>query len=255
MNRFFIPSHWLHGSDVELHDDVAYQLRNVLRMRPGARIVVLDNRGWEYEVALTEVTNNLARGTITDKRPATGEPGISLTLYQCLLKKDNFEWVLQKCTEVGVTTVVPVVSARTIVPLDSVREAKLQRWERIVTEAAEQSGRGALPTIAAPVTFEQALADAAQHDLALIPWEEEQDSTLRDVLAGFRATQPINQVASVAIIIGPEGGFESGEIALARQHAACPVTLGPRILRAETAAVAASLIVIYELDDLTSAAR
>ncbi len=246
MHRFFIPAHWLHEPTVVLRDEVAYQLRNVLRMRPGARIVVLDNRGWEYEVELAEVTNTLARGTVRDKRPASGEPGVHITLYQCLLKKDNFEWALQKCTEIGVARFVPVVSARTVIPLESVRDNKLQRWERIVTEAAEQSRRGMRPTIADPLSFEQAISEAAQCDLALIPWEQERARTLRDTLAGFRARPP----ASVAILIGPEGGFEENEITRAEDCAVVPVTLGPRILRAETAAVAAALLVLHELDGL-----
>jgi len=250
MHRFFVPPDWLHGSTVVLHDDVAYQLRNVLRMRPGAEVIVLDNQGWEYVVELDDVTNKLVRGTIKHKRPAGGEPGIHVTLYQCLLKKDNFEWVLQKCTEIGVGEFAPVMSARTVVRSDSVSDNKRQRWERIITEAAEQSRRGALPDIAEPLSFEQAVHDAALCDLALIPWEQEQGRTLRQVLSEVRGAQPTGQIKSVAILIGPEGGFESSEITLAQQHAVVPVSLGPRILRAETAAAAASLLVLYELDSL-----
>jgi len=128
MHRFFIPPDWLPDSTVTLHDDVAYQLRNVLRMRPGATIVVLDNQGWEYDVELVEVASKQVRGTIYDKRPATGDPAIHVTLYQCLLKKDNFEWVLQKCTEIGVGRFVPVTSARTVVRGDGVSDTKRQRW-------------------------------------------------------------------------------------------------------------------------------
>jgi 16S rRNA (uracil1498-N3)-methyltransferase len=241
MHRFFVPPQWIDGSTVRLDERVTHQIRNVLRMRPGAHIVVLDNQGWEYEVELAEIEKNQAGGQVIEKRPATGEPSVQVTLYQCLLKKDNFEWVLQKGTEIGVSRFVPVISQRTVIA-DSgrVSSAKRSRWERIITEAAEQSHRGRLPVLEKPVSFEQTLADAAPSDLALIPWEKEASQTLRAVLR--------DTAARVALFIGPEGGFADDEIALAGQHGVIPVTLGPRILRAETAAIAAALLVLYELD-------
>lgn len=241
MHHFFVPPHWIHGSTVLLGEPVVHQLRNVLRMRPGAVIVVLDNEGWAYEIELTGIEKNQAAGQVIERRPAAGEPAIEVTLYQCLLKKDNFEWVLQKGTEVGVNRFVPVIAQRTIMAeREQVKPAKRTRWERIITEAAEQSRRGRLPVLENPVLFEQALVDAAKSDLALIPWEKEPDRTLRAVRDAA--------VAHVAILIGPEGGFADDEIALARQHGVIPVTLGPRILRAETAAIAAALLVLYEFE-------
>jgi 16S rRNA (uracil1498-N3)-methyltransferase len=240
MHRFFVHPQAIHHATAVLDETIAHQLRHVLRMRPGARIVVLDNRGWEYEIELTAITNKGARGTVIEKRPASGEPPVVVTLYQCVLKKDNFEWVLQKGTEIGVSRFVPVISQRTVIADGDRIKGKLPRWERIITEADEHSHRGRLPELDAPVTFEQALADAASADVALIPWENETVHTLRDVLPGTAET--------VALFIGPEGGFEDGEIERAQQHGVQPVTLGPRILRAETAAAAAALLVLYELE-------
>jgi 16S rRNA (uracil1498-N3)-methyltransferase len=241
MHRFFVHPQAIHHSTAVLDEAIAHQLRHVLRMRPGARIVVLDNQGWEYEVELAEITNKGARGAVIEKRPASGEPSVYVTLYQCVLKKDNFEWVLQKGTEIGVSRFVPVISQRTVIAdNERIKANKLPRWERIITEAAEQSHRGRLPELDAPISFEQALADAASADVALIPWEKETARTLRDVLPGA--------AEAVALIIGPEGGFEDGEIELAQQHGVQPITLGPRILRAETAAAAAALLVLYELE-------
>jgi 16S rRNA (uracil1498-N3)-methyltransferase len=126
-----------------VEDHVAHQIRVVLRMRPGTRFVVLDDRGWEYEIELIEFGKKQARGQVIEKRPASGEPQVQITLYQCLLKKDNFEWVLQKGTEIGVSRFVPVISQRTVIPDgERVRSNKLPRWERIIQEAAEQSRRG-----------------------------------------------------------------------------------------------------------------
>jgi 16S rRNA (uracil1498-N3)-methyltransferase len=240
MHRFFVHPQAIHHSTAVLDEAIAHQLRHVLRMRPGAHIVVLDNQGWEYEVELAEITSEGARGSVIDKRPASGEPPVYVTLYQCVLKKDNFEWVLQKGTEIGVSRFVPVISQRTVVADGERIKGKLPRWERIITEAAEQSHRGRLPELDAPISFEQALADAASADVALIPWEKEAAHTLRDVLPGT--------AEAVALFIGPEGGFDDGEIELAQRHGVQPITLGPRILRAETAAAAAALLVLYELE-------
>lgn len=246
MHRFFIPPAWIRGETVLLGDDVAHQLRHVLRLRPGARIVVLDDRGWEYEVELLAVEHKAARGTICERRPASGEPSVQVTLAQALLKKDNFEWVLQKGTEIGVTRFVPLITARTVAAGDEgVSPAKRERWARIVREAAEQSRRGALPPIEAPLTLSTAL-DSLTADLMLIAWEEERATSLREALAPLRAVD----MPQVTIFIGPEGGFTAQEVAQAQARGARVVSLGMRILRAETAATAAALLVLYELGAL-----
>lgn len=246
MHRFFIPPAWIRGEIVLLGDDVAHQLRHVLRLRPGARIVVLDDRGWEYEVELLTVEHKAARGTICERRPAGGEPAVQVTLAQALLKKDNFEWVLQKGTEIGVTRFVPLITARTVAAGDEgISPAKRERWARIVREAAEQSRRGALPVIEAPSTLSAAL-NSLSADLMLIAWEEERATSLRDTLAPLREVD----APQVTIFVGPEGGFTAEEVAQAQACGAVAVSLGARILRAETAATAAALLVLYELGAL-----
>lgn len=240
MHRFFVPPEWIGADTVTLQDNVAHQIRHVLRMGPGDTITVLDNAGHAYTVTLAGTDTKTFTGRIVDRQPAPGEPPVALTLVQALLKKDNFEWVLQKGTEIGVTRFVPVETARAVVPASSVNEKKFTRWTRILTEAAEQARRGRIPALDSARSFADALADSADHDLVLIPWEDEHSVTLRDALAQQPAAQRI------AVFIGPEGGFTPGEIEAAREHGAQPVTLGPRILRAETAAVAAALLVLYE---------
>ena len=250
MHRFFIPPDWLHGSSVILRDPVAHQIRTVLRMRPGAQIVVLDNRGWEYDVELVEVRTEQSKGAVKAKRPAAGEPEARITLYQCLLKKDNLEWVLQKGTEIGVTRFVPVISQHTVIPdLDSVRTNKLSRWERIITEAAEQSRRGLLPALDEPLTFAEAVTECESYHLALIPWERETTHHIRAELEDFRASDRAAVEPDIALFIGPEGGFTEEEVSQAQRQGAVAVTLGPRILRAETAAVTAALLTLYELGE------
>ncbi len=242
MHRFFVTGPWKTGDEVVLADDQAHQISQVLRLRPQTLITLLDNNGWAYTVVLTEVNKRVVRGRVTDRTPASGEPATYLTLYVGLLKADKFEWVLQKGTEIGVSCFVPLLTERSVV--QTVSPTKQARWERILTEAAEQSGRGRIPQLRAPVPFSAALSALPPDTLALIPYEQEKTTTLRRVA--------LSPPRPLALFIGPEGGWSEHEIALAQQHDAIPITLGPRILRAETAAVVAAALVLYELGEMSN---
>ncbi len=243
MQRFFIPPDWIGAQEVTLSGVPAHQIRVVLRMRAGARVVVLDGAGWEYEIALTEVGARQVRGEIVEKRPAGGEPRAQVTVYLSLLKKDRFEWALQKCTEIGAARFVPIHCARTVIPLASLSAKKLARWERILTEAAEQCGRGRVPSLEAPRPLADALADVPRYDRALIPWVGERARALSDALG--------EEARSVALFVGPEGGFAPEEVTAAQQAGALGVSLGPRVLRAETAAVVGVTLALAALGELT----
>ena len=184
-----------------------------------------------------------------------GEPDVQITLYQSLLSREKSEWVLQKCTEVGVVRFVPVVTSRSVVrDCDSIGPNKLARWRRIITEAAEQSRRGRLPRLEPPLTFAEACQQAeASGGLSLLAWEEEPATGLKAVLqASFEPPAPNAQypISNIQILIGPEGGFTPEEVKLARTHGVLPITLGRRILRAETAGLVAAAAIFYELNDL-----
>ena len=245
MHRFFISPNQLRGPVVRFDDDQAHQMRRVLRLRPGARVLALDGQGWQYEVQLEEVSNSRVKGLVVTKSEAIGEPRVRLTLFQSLLQRDKFEWVLQKGTEIGVAEFVPVITRRSLVrDADDVGANKLERWRRIIKEAAEQSGRGALPSLSGPIPFAAAASEALSHSRTLIAWEGETTRTVRDVLGG------LSEVASVALFIGPEGGFEAAEVEEATSYGTIPVTLGRRILRTETAAVVGAALVLYELGEM-----
>ncbi len=250
LHRFFIKPDQIKGAEVTLTQPQAHQIRNVLRMHPGQRIIVLDNSGWEYLVELTTVDRDEIRGQVVEKRLNHSEPSAKVTLYQALLKGDNFELVLQKGTEIGVVSFVPLISERCIVgDLDYV-EKRRERWERIIAEAAEQSGRGLLPKLEEPVLFAKACRDfKLRGGLALMPWEGEKRRSLKDALAGEK--KPF----SVSLIVGPEGGFSEKEVEMARRYGVTTVSLGPRILRAETAGIVAAALVLYELGDMSPRER
>ena len=237
--RFFIPAAWLTPPTVTLQGETAHQIKNVLRLKPGAEIIVLDNSGAAWQVKLTEVGQDKIQGQLTVRQAAGGEPGLHLTLYQGMLKAQKFEWVLQKGTELGVNCFVPMICQRSVVNDFEAIAKKRARWERIIQEAAEQSRRGKLPRLEGARSFAEAIQQARSHPLSLMPWEEMGGSSLKEALAGTR-------VRAMALFIGPEGGFTADEAALARDNGLQLVHLGPRILRAETAGLALCSVILYE---------
>ena len=206
--------------------------------------MVLDDRGAEYEVTLTAVGPKEAVGRVVSTRPAAGEPKVQLTLFQSLLIREKFEWVLQKATEVGVTQIVPVLTARGLVRTKQIEENKLDRWRRIVTEAAEQAHRGRIPRIEPVIPFDDVFSRFVGFDRFLIA-APLQTVSLREALQGMGRPDP-----AIALLIGPEGGFSDEEVALARDKGAMAVGLGPRILRTETAAVVACALILYEFGEM-----
>ncbi|MCX5643849.1 MAG: 16S rRNA (uracil(1498)-N(3))-methyltransferase [Phycisphaerae bacterium] len=244
MNRFFVSTSEFEGDQVRLSREQAHQVRHVLRLGSGDAIVVLDDRGAEYDVTLTTVGSKEAVGRVTGTRDAAGEPAVQLTLFQSLLIREKFEWVLQKATEVGAAQIVPVLTARSLVRTKQIEENKLDRWRRIVVEAAEQSHRGRIPKIEPAIPFGDVFSRFVGFDRFLIaaPF---QTATLHDALQGIGRQDP-----SIALMIGPEGGFTDEEVATAREKGAVAVGLGPRVLRTETAAVVASALVLYELGEM-----
>lgn len=246
LHRFFIPPAWLTPPTVSLSGETARQIQTVLRLQPGDEIIVLDNSGLEWQVRLTELRKGEVQGQIIGQQAALNEPKLALTLYQGLLKAEKFEWVLQKGTELGVSRFVPTLCQRSVAGPGG--EHKQVRWERIIREAAEQSRRGKLPTLEPAIPLAAAIEQANQctppAPLLLMPWEEVAGLSLKMTLA---ETHP----SAVGVFIGPEGGFTPTEASLARDASIRLVTLGPRILRAETAAVAVCAAIMYAVDEWT----
>ena len=258
-HRFFVHPDWIERNLVIVTGPLVHQLRNVLRMRRGDGIVVLDNSGWEYQVELDEVAKERVVGRITHKRLAIGEPRTKVRLYQGVLRGRHFEWVLQKGTELGIVEFVPVICDRCLMSsLDDISSEKMTRWQRIVLEAAEQSNRGRLPRLHDPILFSQACEQTRREGLSIMLWEGERSISLRDALQAKSSREYGQQGSSannrrpfsVSLQIGPEGGLTNEESELASRYGVQMVTLGPRILRAETAGLVAATAVLYEFGDL-----
>jgi 16S rRNA (uracil1498-N3)-methyltransferase len=269
MHRFFVPPPdgdlrptALAGQPVVLTGDQAHQIRRVLRLRLGERVTLLDGRGRACEAILVAYGDEDVKFQTVRHWDAPGEPRTHITLFQAVLKGEHFAWALQKGTEVGVSRFVPTVCARNVVGDMEAIEQKRERWERIIQEAAEQSGRGCLPELAPAQLFTRAVQPPPGSSLReeggeagtasggrpyrLILWEGERALGLYDALADCNFAIG----ARIQVFIGPEGGFTSDEVQLAQRYSVCPVTLGPRILRAETAGVVATALILYEAGEI-----
>ncbi|NNJ12236.1 16S rRNA (uracil(1498)-N(3))-methyltransferase [Chloroflexales bacterium ZM16-3] len=239
--RFFIPPESFRGDAVRVVDaDMARQLSRVLRLGPGDRVLLLDGLGDVCEVEIAELSRDLVAGRVL-RRDLAGEPALTLTIYLAMIRPERFEWVLQKGTELGVRRFVPVQFARSQAA-DRADGRKAERWRKIIREAAEQSCRGRLPELGDPISFADACAAALSANIAMILWEGTAPP-LRDLLR-----RPGPPPDSIAILSGPEGGITDDELTAAREHGIMPVSLGSRILRAETAPIAAAAAISYELD-------
>lgn len=240
--RFFVPPDSITPPLVTLPGDIAHQVRSVLRLRPGDEIVLLDGTGRAWRVALAQIDKKAVQGQIKEPYLIESEPELRLTLYQGMLKGQKFEWVLQKGTELGVSTFVPVICQRSVVREREAIHKKFGRWQEIIREAAEQSGRGRLPHLEPPLLADEAFHHAQNAALRVMPWEEAGETMLKTVLAG-------GPVQNIALFIGPEGGFTAQEARLAQENGVHLVTLGPRILRAETASLAVCAAIFYEMNE------
>lgn len=245
MYRFFIPASWIAGGKAVILEPFARQVERVLRLAPGDRIVLLDDTGWEYTLRLDRIRPGQVEGDIVEKHLCESEPKAGVVLYQSIIKATAFEWVLQKGTELGVKGFVPVFASRTVAGREEASPAKVERWRRIIREAAEQSGRCRLPVLEPAVSFDNALQVASRSGVCIFPWESAVSGSLREALAEVR-----ERGGSANILIGPEGGFTSVEAGKAQKYNCKVVTLGRRILRAETAAVVSVGIVLHELGEL-----
>src|SRR5216684_8064655 len=217
---------------VPLPKEIAHQVRDVLRLNVGEHLILLDNSGDEVVAAVARSSKAGVEVYLLERRPGKREPGVRIVLCQGLLKSARFEWVLEKGTELGVSVFAPILCRRSMAGLEDAGPSKQQRWQRIIQEAAEQSGRSRLPELLPIRPLMHALNDIPPGSLALMPWEEERAVMLRDALKSSSSL-------TVVLFIGPEGGLTTDEVKLAQQHGVQVVSLGSRILRAETAALAA----------------
>ena len=248
--RFFIDADGLREREVRIENaELAHQIANVLRLRAGDQVLLLDNTGWQHVVTLGAIGRGWVAGAVELTELAPGEPHTKLTLYLALTRPEKFEWVLQKGTELGVSAFVPLITERSMAGgANELNPRKIERWQRVIREAAEQSRRGKLPQLAPALALNAASEQASQRGLSMLLWEGSGGQPLRQALAAAKTAS--SGVDSFSVFSGPEGGFADHELEVARGYGIMPVTLGPRTLRAETAPLAAAAAIFYEMGDM-----
>ena len=233
-----ITQHPITGGDVN-------HIKNVLRMKNGEKIRVSSKSGQAYFCHISSILDDEVIAAIDSADETGTELDNHIVLYQGLPKGDKMELIIQKAVELGVSEIVPVAMKNCVVKLDEKKAAKkLQRWQAIAESAAKQSKRTVIPTVKQPVTYKEALKIASELDITLVPYENERgmDAT-REIMGQLKAGQ------TIGVVVGPEGGFAPEEIALVDEHATMHrISLGRRILRTETAGLAALAMLVYNLD-------
>lgn len=245
MYKFFVKIDNIINDNIFIEGEDYQHATKVLRLKTGDKIQICDGEKNEYICLIQEINKKQIKCEIIEHFINNNESNLNITLFQGLPKAQKMELIIQKGVEIGIKEFQPILTERVVVKTEG-RDLKnkLDRWNRISYEAAKQSNRGIVPRVNDILDFEEAINKLNEFDVVFVPYEKEKNK-------GFKKTlKEINDVKSVAIIIGPEGGFSEQEIDIFIKNNYIPITLGPRILRTETAGLVAASIILYELDDL-----
>ncbi|MGE5623906.1 MAG: 16S rRNA (uracil(1498)-N(3))-methyltransferase [Methanocella sp.] len=252
--RFFCGPSDRTGETISLPEAEARHAVRVLRLGPGARITVLDNSGLEHEAIIEEADSEDGRASvrarIVESRQRSTEPAPDFILLQGLPKGDKMDLIVEKATELGVQRIVPFLAERSVSRPDSqAGEKKAERWRRIALEAAKQAGRAVVPEVEAPQSLDTALASLPDGCWLLVPWEGERRRGLAEAVVAHNSEKS-GEAGPVAVLIGPEGGLSQAEVGSAAAAGGVTVSLGPRILRTETAGLVALSCLLYATGNL-----
>lgn len=251
MQRYFISPEQFGEDSVTLAGEDAHHIIRVMRSKPKDQFIVSDGKQREAIVEIVSMGIDEVTATVVEILSLTGEPWVQVSVAQSLPKGDKMETVIQKCTEIGAVSFVPFLSERTIVQYDGKKEEKrLIRWNKIAKEAAEQAHRSMIPSVGAPLRWKQLLSSFAEYELVLICYEKENGQHLRQALAPFARKMEKDQTYRMLVIVGPEGGLTEREVEEAEAAGAVSIGLGRRILRTETAAMAALTCIMYETGEM-----
>lgn len=245
MQHFFIEPSQAEGEWIRLNGSDVNHMKNVLRMHAGERVTVSDGAGKTYQCVIDSYEDKEAVLKIESQEESSTELPSRIYLFQGLPKQEKMEWIVQKSVELGAYQIVPVSMKRCVVKLDAKKAAKKQeRWQEISRSAAKQSGRSVIPEVIPMCTFKEALEQAKQLDVILVPYE---------CAEGMKETKTLLEKIwpgqSIGIFIGPEGGFEEAEIEQALAAGAHTITLGKRILRTETAGLTTLSVLMFHLEE------
>ena len=247
MYKFFVNQEQIKNNIIKIIGEDINHIKNVLRFEPGENICICNKDSSEsYICKIININNEEIESEIIEENFETTEASTFIHIFQGLPKADKFEYIIEKCTEIGVKEITPVIMKRSIVKLDEKDKVKkLDRWQKIAEVAAKQSKRDIILKVNSVINFQNIFENLKDYDILLVAYEEEKERTLKRVLTDFKDMKDIK----VAVIIGPEGGIDELEINLCKEKNFIPVTLGKRILRTETAPLVISSNILYELED------
>ncbi len=244
--KFLIDKGNISGNRGKICGGDAAHIVRVLRLGAGDAVTVCDGEGTDYEAEIVKADSDCVQIQIRRSYFCETEPKIAVTLFQGLPKAAKMEYIIQKCTELGIAEIVPVTTRRTVVKIEDAKaeKKKLDRWNKIAFEAVKQCGRGKVPKVLPVADICDICREISHFDLIILANEAEREQSLRGVLRSF------SDVSKVGIIIGPEGGFDPDEVTQMQSCGAVSVTLGKRILRTETAGHTVLTAVLYEFGEL-----
>jgi len=250
MRRFFVDQSNIARSQAVLTKSDARHIQQVLRLKPGEKILLFDGSGYEYESIIQGMSNNKITVTLGRRLSCSSESPLILIVAQAILKDRKMDTLVRQLTELGITKWFPFAAERSVVRPDAGRlAARKQRWEKIATESLKQCKRGCVPQIGTYRTFEKAISYAENCDLKIIFHQDGVESLMADPV--YPDMVPLDMAGKkIFLMFGPEGGFSQNEIDMADDKGFIIARLGPRILRAETAPVAACAIVQYLFGDM-----
>ena len=248
MPRFFVEKESVLADKIVIGGEDAKHISLSLRARVGEKITACDGNGIDYECEISDITKNEVTLSILEEKASEAEPDVEVTLYQALVKSDKFDFIVQKCTELGVSKIVPVVTERCISrPDEASLNKKVQRWNKIAKEAAMQSGRGRIPVIEDAVSFDKALDEIKIADCGFLCYEAQPHMPINEIWLSCKKKANIK---NVSFLVGPEGGISDAEAAKTSQSGVYAASLGPRILRAETAPLCVMSAVMLLSDNM-----
>jgi 16S rRNA (uracil1498-N3)-methyltransferase len=248
VHRFIVAPENIQNSRIILEGEDLKHLRQVLRLKPGDIIYAFDGSGIEYEAKILSMDKSRAIAGINASFQTETEPEIRVSLFQGIPKGEKMDLIIQKGVEVGVYSIIPVITHRTVVKLNKKdSEKKAERWSKISREAAKQCRRAYVPPVSEPVSFDEALLKAKDFGAALLLYENEEKKCLKEMLKCYN----IKKIKDIALFVGPEGGFTPHEIENCTKLGYDIVGLGKRILRAETAAISVLSIIMYEMGEIS----
>lgn len=243
MSTFYINAEQKNGDNIIITGKDAKHIKSVLRYKIGDSVDVCDEFGIRYETKLIDFNEEGVVLEALSQKENTTESPISITLFQGLPKGEKMDLIVQKATELGVCEIVPVEMERTIVKLDQKSaQKKVERWNKIAYEASKQSGRQIVPKVSNLDILKNVIEKFSKYDIVVLPYEKENGQNLKQLLEKNR------NIKNVAVVIGPEGGFSDKDLALLDVDNVHSVTLGPRILRTETAGIAVLSMLLYEFE-------